>query len=167
MNEMPLSWRLFRALCIVQLILIALPLVSHVAKLFSGKNIAAHLISTGCYTLIFIFVYQGVSLMNYNYPDTPLSMAQKRRFNLLYLGNFLLIAFMFSKVVDYWWIANIIVGGGLIKWNIAFWLLLWFLVAVISFIFHLLFLYGMYSLRKLIYKNTITKWVNQFDQQEP
>ncbi len=98
MNGLPLHWKLFRILCIFQLIMVLYSLVSNAINLFDSNSWRAW-ISFICYALVFVFLCQGLSILNDNYPDSPLTLSQKRRFNLLFLVNFLLIAFLFSKVV--------------------------------------------------------------------
>ena len=167
MNELPLRWKLFRVLCILQLIMVVYALVSTIVQMFDNRNTWRELIGVTCYTFIFTYLCQGLSILNDNYPDTPLSIQQKRRFNILFLLNFLLIAFLFSKVVGAWWVFPFITQVGSLRGSLLYSLLFLVTLAVFMFIFHLVFLYGMYRLRQLIHQNTVTSWYQQFDQQDP
>jgi len=166
MTDLTAGWKLFRVVCIIQMIVVSLELILSVGGLFNQKFFFFSLFSTLVYFLIFVFLYQGLSLINYNYPDTPLSQRQKKSFNWLYLLNFLLIAFLFGQIVNEW------------RTTIPIWLILEeanevslsdylfygysFLIAILLFIFHIIFLGGMYNLRRLIYQNTIETWKEQF-----
>jgi hypothetical protein len=163
MKEFTSSWKIFRAICIVQLILVAFQGIYSFSHLFFGANKLIYCIELIAYALVFVFVYQGLSMLNYNYPDIPLSTRQKRSFNILYLINFILIAYLFAQVLNNWWIAPYLFKPNIIKnyWYIMAGQLLspWLI-----FIIHLIFLGGMYKLRRVIYQNTISSWYDQFEQ---
>lgn len=167
MNGLPLRWKLFRILCILQLIMVLYSLVMHGIRLFNGNNTWGDLIGVISYALVFLFVCQGLSLLSDNYPDTPLTTSQKRRFNLLFLVNFILIAFLFAKTVHVWRIIPLLNMASIMRNNLFFNLLFIIFQSIVVFIFHLLFLFGMYRLRQLIYQNTVTGWYQQFDGQDP
>ena len=154
-------------MCILQLVIVLYCLVSGSIRLFVGSNTWGGLIGVVSYALVFLFLCQGLSILNDNYPDTPLTLSQKRRFNLLFLVNFILIAFLFAKVVGVWQLFPLINMTTIMRSNILFSLVFLVLQTVFVFIFHLLFLFGMYRLRQQIYQNTVTGWYQQFDQQDP
>src|SRR5690349_12151834 len=106
MKEFTTFWKVFRFLCIIQLMLVAFLGIRSFGLLFSRESTLLYLVNTAAYTLVFLFVYQGLSILNYNYPDQPLSAKQKRMFNVLYLINFILIAFLFARVVNDWWMVR-------------------------------------------------------------
>jgi hypothetical protein len=164
MNGFTTSWKIFRAICIVQLILVAFRGISAFSQLFYKGNKLINFIDTIAYALVFVFVYQGLSMLNYNYPDVPLSPKQKRTFNILYLINFILIAYLFAQVVNTWWLVLFILeAGNNGRFNI--WLLIGpIALSWIIFIIHLIFLAGMYRLRRFIHQNTISSWYQQFEQ---
>lgn len=167
MNGLTLRWKLFRLMCIVQLIMVLLCLVLDIAHLFSGGTIWSGLVNVIGYGLVFLFLCQGLTILNDNYPDTPLSLSQKRRFNWLFVVNFLLIAFLFSKVVVVWEILPFLGISDITKSYIFYNLIFLLMKTVFIFVAHLLFLFGMYRLRQLIYRNTVDGWYQQFDQQDP
>lgn len=165
MKEFTSFWKLFRVLCIVQLILVAFLGVRSFGLIFTRNSTLLYLVNTIAYTMVFLFVYQGLSILNYNYPDQPLSTKQKRAFNLLYLINFVLIAFLFAQVVNDWWMVRFVFDPTIAKntgWYVmtAFLLMSW-----VIFIIHLITLGGMFKLRRHIYQNTVNTWYDQFDQQ--
>jgi amino acid transporter len=167
MNELTLRWKIFRLLCIFQLLAIVYPLVIEITYLFDGNDTLRELINIVCYGTVFIYVCLGLSVLSENYPDTPLSTSQKRRFNLLFLFNFLLIAFLFAKVVSGWWIVPYIFNPSY-SWNaIPFVFIFTILLRLFTFVFHLAFLWGMYRLRQQIHQNSVTSWYEQFDHDAP
>ena len=166
MNGLTLRWKLFRIMCILQLIMVLYCLVSDLIRLFAGSNTWTELIGVFSYALVFLFLCQGLSILNDNYPDSPLTQPQKRRFNLLFLVNFILIAFLFAKVVTVWQLLPFINMASVVRSALLFNFVFLILKTVFVFIFHLLFLFGMYRLRQLIFKNTVTGWYQQFDQQD-
>ncbi|THU40915.1 hypothetical protein FAM09_02020 [Niastella caeni] len=164
MKGLTTFWKIFRAVCIVQLVLVAFLGVQAFAMLFYKSNILVRCIDLAAYTLVFLFVYHGLSILNYNYPDVPLSPRQKRVFNILYLINFILIAYLFAQVVNTWWMVHIVFDSEIQKNNnwvmaTAVLLLSWFI-----FLIHLAFLAGMFRLRRFIHQNTVGSWYEQFDQ---
>lgn len=158
------SWKIFRAISIVQLILVALKGMQSLGRIFDKGNTLISCIDTIAYALIFLFVYHGLSMLNYNYPDTPLSPKQKRLFNILYLFNFILISYLFAQVVNNWWFVSFLFEPETRFKNVG---LIWtalLLFSWIIFIIHLIILAGMYRLRRFIHENTISTWYEQFDQ---
>ncbi|WP_315821078.1 hypothetical protein [Paraflavitalea speifideaquila] len=89
-------------------------------SLVRGKNTWSELIGVISYVLIFLFLCLGLSILNDNFPDNPLTLTQKRRFNILFLVNFILIAFLFAKTVAVWRIMPFINIGTIIKSSLFF-----------------------------------------------
>jgi hypothetical protein len=158
------SWKIFRAICIVQLILVAFKGILSFSQLFYSGSVLIKCIDVFAYTMVFVFVYHGLSMLNYNYPDTPLSPKQKRSFNILYLFNFILIAYLFAQVVNNFWLAPYVFKSDNVgkKYWYAIAAQLWF--SWIIFTIHLIFLAGMFRLRRFIHQNTIGSWYEQFEQ---
>jgi hypothetical protein len=98
----------------------------------------------------------------------PLSPKQKRWFNILYLINFILIAFLFAQIVNSWWMTQIVFDKATFTSNKGTWFYATGLLLVSWFIFiiHFVFLAGMFRLRRFIYQNTINTWYQQFDQKQ-
>jgi len=163
MRSFTIFWKFFRVICIVQLILVAFKGIFSLSQLFDNGSIWVPLVNIAAYTLVFLFVYHGLSMLNYNYPDVPLSLKQKRSFNILYLINFILISFLFAEVVNTRWMVPFIVNAEFVK---KYWFMLTSQLAFpwLIFIIHLVVLVGMFWLRKTIYQNTISTWYEQFDK---
>lgn len=164
MNELTIPWKLFRAMCIFQMVLAVIQVIISVSNMFFYGFFSLSLLYFIAYCLVFVFVYQGLSLLNYNYPDTPLSDNQKRTFNWLYLLNFLNISVLFSRVLNTWWIIPFLQENENLRLKTGFVLLSDVIMAVLSFLFHLIFLFGIYQLRRLIFKNTLHTWYSQFGE---
>jgi hypothetical protein len=164
MKSFTTSWKIFRAVCIVQLILVAFKGILSFSQLFYQKNMLISFIDLIAYAIMFLFIYHGLSMLNYNYPDIPLSPKQKRSFNYLYLLNFILIAYVFAQVVNNWWLVPFVFNSG--NMSKSYWLTMTALLLIswIIFIIHLVFLAGMYILRRFIHQNTISTWYEQFEQ---
>ena len=157
------SWKLFRIACIIQMVLVAFQSMLGVAGIFYRKKIIFPLTEAIAYGFIFIFVYMGLSLLNYNYPDTPLSNTQRKYFNWLFLINVLLVAYLFGQFITeakFVFLLFRFVTGGFLNYA-SF--MSWFLVDLVIFVLHIVFLVGMYQLRRSIYQNTMNNWYNQFD----
>lgn len=166
MNELSPRWKLFKVCCIVQMVLVALQLMLSVSSLFWRAQLIYPITESVAYTLIFIFVYMGLAILNDNYPDVPLTPKQKRHFNWLFLLNFLLIAYVFAQLLVEWKGVFPIIFE--IEAPLRTYIMLISLVTInlLIFILHLVFLGGMYKLRRTIYENTVNQWVNQFDEEK-
>ena len=164
MKEFTTFWKVFRFLCIIQLILVAFQGIKYFGQLFSRENTLLQLVNMAAYTMVFLFVYQGLSILNYNYPDQPLSAKQKRSFNILYLVNFILIAFLFARVVNDWWMVRYVFDPNIAKSTGWYTMTAFLLISWLIFIIHLIALGGMFKLRRFIHENTVNTWYNQFDQ---
>ncbi|MFM9911317.1 MAG: hypothetical protein ACKVOW_18405 [Chitinophagaceae bacterium] len=162
MKELTTGWKVFRFVCILQLIVVGFQLVLSVLSILQANQFYYSLISSLIYLVLFLFLYQGVLIISNNYPDTPLGPGQKKYFNWLFLLNVLAIAFLFGQVISKWRVLvpllNVIDAGWLDYLFFSFPLFL----VLITFGLHLLFLIGIYKLRRLLYQNTIERWQQQF-----
>lgn len=163
MKEIPNAWKFFRVLCYVQLLLLALQLVLSLGGLMTARIFFFSLAASVVYLVLLIFVFMGLSILNNNYPDSPLSAKQKRNFNGLFVLNFLAIAFLFGSVLSEWRntvpLLKLLQGSLVQRFLFAFsWI-----SAMLIFLFHLVFLWSLVRLRRLIYQNTIETWQEQFE----
>jgi hypothetical protein len=147
--------------------MVATKIMVAISRLFAGQRPVFHSIEIIASTLMFLFLYQGLSLLNYNYPDVPLSDKQKRQFNLLYLVNFLMIAFLFSLVVNEYRIMMPLFVFVSNNFRSSLTISGFFIFTTLIFLFHLIFLAGMYKLRREIYQRTVSNWYQQFDENKP
>lgn len=166
MKGLTTSWKIFRSVCIVQLILVAFKAMMSFGQVLFRGNALVGLINVVAYALVFVFVYHGLSMLNYNYPDVPLSQKQKRWFNILYIINFILIAFLFAQVVNSWWMLKFVFDTETYQGFKRYWFTITahLLFSWVIFIIHFVFLAGMFRLRRFIHENTINTWYEQFDQ---
>ncbi|MHA4845558.1 hypothetical protein ACX0G7_15395 [Flavitalea antarctica] len=162
MTDLPGNWRVFKALIIIQMIMVMFMLVVSIGGIFYGENVFWRGFEGLCYGLMMVFLYQGFSILNDNYPDTPLSLSQKRNFNVLFLINFLLIAFLFAKVVVHWRFVRSIISGITLEPRGQFLVFLPLLMASMVFILNLVNLAGMYRLRTIIQENNQKKIDDEF-----
>lgn len=165
MNGLSPQWKLFRVLCIIQLVLVAFQMMLSVSGIFFRPRIIYPITESIAYGVIFFFVYIGLSMLNYNYPDTPLTAKQKRNFNWLFLINFLLIAYLFAQLIAEWRrVPWTYLSDATTSFLISF--LATLVLALLIFIGHLLFMAGMFKLRRVIYQNTMNGWYKQFDEEK-
>ena len=153
MTDLPGKWRVFKALSIIQMIMVMFMMVISIGGMFYGDNVGWRFFESVCYGMMLIFLYQGFTILNDNYPDTPLSTRQKRNFNLLFLFNFLLIAFLFAKVVVQWRYVISITGDLKLDPRGHLLIFLPMTVAALIFILNVVHLAGMYRLRIMIHEN--------------
>lgn len=167
MHELPLKWKLFRVLCILQMILAGFHGALWIHSLLRANGGILAILGISVFGTMLYYLYMGLSIINYNFPDTPLSPRQKKRFNLLFILNFLSIAFVFGTIVSEWRSSRDLLN--FIRPHNAtgyFFALLFFMVALILFVFHLIFLWGMIYMRREIYRNTEEVWQKQFGENE-
>lgn len=166
---MPLRWKIFKALAILQLLFVTFKLFTALVGLFMGEGILLSLLDVFTYALMLAFVTLGFTVVNYNFPETPLSTRRKRWFNYLFLLNFLLIAVLFAKSISDWGLffiffeGEFVASGGVSKFYYYFLVLHNNLI----FLLHLYLLYCMYRLRKEIYSNSEGTWVKEFKDETP
>ncbi len=60
MNGLPLRWKLFRIMCILQLIMVLYSLVVHGIRLFNNNNFWGDLIGVISYALVFFIPLPGL-----------------------------------------------------------------------------------------------------------
>jgi hypothetical protein len=162
------SWKIFRVISIIQLVMVSLQaMLALVDLFFYNSTIWYSLAGVVIYSVMFFFIYQGLSLLNDNFPDVPLTDKQKLLFNRLFLINFLLIAWLFAKVVNNWWVIPFVSEVNKSPVLSMMGLLAPLLLSAVTFILHLVFLWGMIRLRRVIYQNTVSTWVEQFDESKP
>lgn len=164
---MPLRWKIFKALAILQLIFVTFKLFTSFAALFFGDGVLLTILDIVIYGSMLAFVTLGFTVVNYNFPETPLSNKRKRWFNYLFLLNFLLIAVLFAKSISEWEFFNLLFDDEFVTTAItgASKIYYYFLMFHNNLIFllHLYFLYCMYRLRKEIYSNSEETWVKEFN----
>lgn len=150
---MPLHWKLFRAICIVQMIAAAVNVLDILFNFFRYASWSG-LIGLVLFTFIMLLTILAVNLLNNNYPDDPVDGKQKRNFNRLFLANFLFLAFLFGFIIAEYRSLNrlaALTGKDLFTLPVGIFLMLTVYVSML--IIQLIILYGLYKLRLELYSN--------------
>ncbi len=160
---MPIRWKIFKAIAVLQLIFVTFKTFTSFAALFFAERFLFPILDIFTYGLMLAFVTLGFTVVNYNFPETPLSTTRKRWFNYLFLLNFLLIAVLFAKAITDWGWVNVITEREFVSLGtskIYYYFLLFH--STLIFLIHLYLIYSMYKLRKEIYSNSEETWVREF-----
>lgn len=97
-ESIPLRWKIFRIVCILQLLAATgrgMETLFYLLPSISFSEIAALLV----FTAILLLCLLGVNIVNNNLPDEPVQGSQKKRFNRLFILNFLFLAILFGFVI--------------------------------------------------------------------
>lgn len=154
---MPARWIIFRMICILQIVAAGFLLVLSFMSIFNTDFFSGF---TRIVTLLFCISLSvfGINTLNNNYPETPISGRQKSSFNILFLVNFLLLAILFSfffSQFSYVKELSALTGKGFFELPTRFYMSLYLYACVI--LFQLVILYGLFTLRKEIYRNFISR----------
>lgn len=90
---------LFRLVCILQFVLCGYMAVGSFAEIFNRPGWYSTLSFTTFCAAIFLVTFL-LQVMHGNYPDTPLSISQKSRFNRLFIINFLLFSVLLAQNIN-------------------------------------------------------------------
>jgi hypothetical protein len=154
---MPLRWKIFRAICIVQLLLASLTLLQSLFYLFlyfSFRSIAGLML----FTAIMFLCILGMNLVNNNYPDEPVQGSQKKNFNRLFLLNFLLLSFLFGFIIaEFNALKQFASTVALTFFRLPFGAFVMLTAYLLMLIFQLAILYGLYRLRLELYSNFLNR----------
>jgi hypothetical protein len=164
MNELSTGWKFFRTGAIIQMILVILLFVFRVAQVGAFENLLLGILLIIGYSVMFWFLYFGLSCLNNNYPDKQLTNSQKTSFNRLFILNFLCIAIVFSDFLNILRLLSPVFFDEDVSFTDSglIYIILIGVSAFYLFSFHILFLIGMYRLRILITKNVEAQWDEQF-----
>jgi len=150
---MPLRWKLFRAICIVQMIAAAINVLEILFNFFRYASWSG-VIGLILFTAILLLTILAVNLLNNNYPDNPVEGSQKKSFNRLFLINFLFLSFLFGFIIaEYRSLSKLAsaVSKGVYALPLGIFLTLFIYCFVLTF--QLIILYGLYKLRLELYSN--------------
>lgn len=157
---MPASWKIYRILCILQIILTSIALLWSLIHFFNvpGFSSIARLI---VFLLSLLLATFALQLLGNNYPDTPVADLQKKRYNRLFLFNFISLAFLFGFVfaevqVIRDWLALTRLPLRDLPFTTFIPVLLYSFILLLQFSI----LYGLFQLRRTLYSNFVQK---QFD----
>lgn len=144
---MPLRWKFFRAVCIVQMIAAALHTLNILFHFFLRASWAG-IFGLALFFAMLLLTISCINLLNNNYPDEPLNGIQKKSFNRLFLVNFLflsiLFGFIFSEMNSLIQLVKL-TGNNILSFSLGVYLML--IIYITILVFQLLILYGMVKLR--------------------
>lgn len=151
---MSFSWKLFRIICFLQVLLTVFYSITSCIKLFQYNDRFYYFFESLAFGLMLWLAVLAMNLLNNNYPDKPVAGSEKTMFNWLFLLNFVLLTFLFglffaelSRLKDISQLFNRRV------FRLSFTIFLPVLFSFITLLFQLVILYGLYSLRRLLYFN--------------
>jgi hypothetical protein len=154
---MPLRWKIFRAICVVQLLFASLNMLQSLFYLFlyfSFRSIAGLML----FTAIMFLCILGINLVNNNYPDEPVQGNQKKNFNRLFLLNFLSLAFLFGFIIAEFNSLKQFAGTATLTFfQLPFTAYIMLINYLLILIFQLCILYGLFRLRLELYSNFMNK----------
>jgi hypothetical protein len=108
--------------------------------------------------LVFLFVILlaifAINTLNNNYPDKPVEGSQKKTFNRLFLVNFIFLSLLFGFLISEFRLVNRL--ATITKksiWELPVQFLLTLFLYTSTIIFQLIILYGLYTLRQVLYTN--------------
>ena len=154
---MPARWIIFRVICILQIVAAGFLLVLSFMSLFNTGFFSGFARIVSLLFCISLSIF-GINTLNNNYPETPITGRQKSSFNILFLVNFLLLAFLFSfffSQLTYVKELSRLSGKNFFDLPTRFYMSLYLYACVI--LFQLIILYGLFTLRKEIYGNFVSR----------
>jgi hypothetical protein len=150
---MSIGWKIFRIVCVLQMILAALILFSSLFDFFRYASFG-DVFKLLLFLLIIMLSIFGVNTLNNNYPDTPVTGTQKKNFNRLFLLNFLFLAVLFGLLfAEYRQVSGIAKLFDQPVFSLPFSFYAMLLGYITSLIFQFVILYGLYELRRILYMN--------------
>lgn len=150
---MKISWQLYRLTCLLQMLATTFFFFISLISLFNtGKGY--YFLETIFFVLITALSIFALNLVNTNYPDKPVAGKQKNVFNWLFLINFFLLAFLFGLFFAEYRSLGLLrsITGGPI-FSLPFRFLVPLLIKTAVLIFQLIILYGLFNLRRELYRN--------------
>src|SRR5688572_3727527 len=154
---MPVRWKIFRIICIVQILAATANLLEALANFFLHISFGS-IVGLACFTAVMLLCILGINLVNNNYPEEPVQDKQKKVFNRLFLLNFLFLAFLFGFIFrEYRELTDFSILTGKDFFDIPFSQFIALIVYVWMLIVQLAILYGLYRLRLELYANFMKK----------
>ena len=154
---MPLQWKLFRLICALQILLTLSQSGISTIWIFISTNPIYNFFNAAAYIIMLLLANLGLNVLNNNYPSDPIVDDQKSRFNWLFLFNFLLLSFSSGHLIaEYRALHKLYLFTGSFR-NLPYTDVLSLLMYLFIFIFHVIILYGLFFLRRLIYNNYLQK----------
>ena len=150
---MPARWIIFRVICILQIVAAGFMFVLSLMNFANIDFFSGFIRITSLLLCLSLSVF-AINVLNNNYPDNPIEGKQKSSFNILYLLNFLFLAFLFSFFFSQFYMIRelaSISGRGFFGLPTRFYISLYTYGCMV--ILQLIIFYGLFKLRKEIYRN--------------
>ena len=162
---MSAAWKLFKFVCFLQMLVTVYFTLTSFISLFQSGDFY-YILEALSFALMACFSIMALNILGSNYPDKPVVGRQKCIFNWLFLLNFLLIAFLFGLFfAEYGQLKALSTLFGRSIFSLPFRLLLPLLVVVILLVFQFIILYGLYEIRRLLYKNFFISKKFEFEKE--
>ena len=157
---MPLRWKLFRIVCILQMLSSSVFAIMALIRLFDVVSFSAF-IRVVLFVFIFLLTILAVNILNTNYPAIPITGKQKTNFNRLFLLNFLFLVFLFGIIFAEYRQLNMLAElFNRSLFQLPFNMFTSIIGNLSTLAFQFIILYGLYVLRRELYTNFMKK---QFD----
>src|SRR5688572_20213208 len=150
---MPASWKWFRILCFFQVTISALLLCIAFIRFIQYPSFGG-VFRMLLFLLILLLAVFAINLLNNNYPDDPVTGNQKTTFNRLFLLNFIFLSVLFGLIFGEFSSAKRL--AYLLHtsvFSLPFRIVSMLLIYLVTLIFQFIILFGLYSLRRLLYEN--------------
>ena len=150
---MPARWKLFRIVCILQMLAASAFMIMGLIQFFDGARFSAF-ISIILFLLIFLQSILAINILNNNYPNVPVTGRQKTNFNRLFLLNFLFLVFLFGMIFAEYRQLNKLaefINRPVLKLPVEIFASI--ISDLIILVFQFIILYGLYQLRRELYVN--------------
>ncbi len=154
---MPLRWKLFRLICILQMIAAGFKALEALLTFFQHISFGS-IVAVLLFSAIFMLTILAINLLNNNYPDNPVEGRQKKIFNRLFLLNFIFLTFLFGFIIiEVREIKQfaLVTGRSFTDFSIGIFVLLILYTAML--ILQLVILFGLYKLRLELYENFMNR----------
>jgi hypothetical protein len=150
---MPLKWKIFRIICVFQMLSSSVLTIMAIVRFFEAKGFYTAIVVI-LFVLVFLLSLLAINILGSNYPDKPITGRQKNNFNRLFLLNFLFLVFLFGIIFAEWRdlraIANL---TGQPMLNLPSRLFFYLGANLLVLILQLTMFYGLYHLRLELYRN--------------
>lgn len=154
---MPARWKLFRAICIIQMIGAAFNELDVLFGFFRHASWSS-VIGLIVFLAILLLTILGINLLNHNYPDEPVEGKQKKSFNRLFLINFLFLAFLFGFVIaEFRSLSQLASLSSRQLFDLPFSIFLMLITYSVMLVLQLAILYGLYKLRLELSENFVKR----------
>ena len=151
------GWKIYRIVCVLQMIAAAFILFSTLFDFFRHASFG-DVFKLLLFLLVMLLSIFAVNLLNNNYPETPVTGNQKKTFNRLFLLNFIFLAVLFGLIIAEFRAVKaiaILLNKSMFSLHFATFVML--LVYIVVLVFQFVILYGLYDLRRLLYVNFTRK----------